>query len=181
MTVQTDLPPLSSLPARPYLDEGGKIPDGDVKGKIGAYAVFDDRDTLQYIGYSRDIALSLRQHLVRRPHQCYSFKIQTIDRPDRKVLEMLRQTWIAENGTTPPGNSDEEALWVNPIDVKPRLSPEERDAIASAVDEISKIKCLKKAARRVESEILAELSDRGATEPLRFNPKLKENGFLDLK
>ncbi|MGC9505109.1 GIY-YIG nuclease family protein [Baaleninema sp.] len=181
MTATTEIPTLASLPPNPFIDENGHIADGDVKGKVGAYAVFDDSETLQYIGYSRDIALSLRQHLVRRPHQCYSYKVQTIDRPSRAVLETMRQAWIEENGTTPPGNGEDESLWVNPIDVRPRLTEEERQEIDNAADELAKTKRLKKAARRLEEEVLAELSARGVAESLRFNPKLKENGLLDLK
>jgi hypothetical protein len=36
-------------------------------------------------------------------------------------------------------------------------------------------------ARRVEEEILAVLRERGINTQVRFNPKLKEGGLLDLK
>jgi hypothetical protein len=42
-------------------------------------------------------------------------------------------------------------------------------------------KILKNAARRVESQILSELESRGVQMQIRFNPKLKEKGLLDLK
>lgn len=51
----------------------------------------------------------------------------------------------------------------------------------AATDELSQIKLLKNAARRVEGEILAELESRGVKMQMRFNPKLKEKGLLDLK
>ncbi|NJL52965.1 MAG: GIY-YIG nuclease family protein, partial [Hydrococcus sp. SU_1_0] len=35
--------------------------------------------------------------------------------------------------------------------------------------------------RRVEAQILKQLSDRGVAMEIRFNPKLKEKGLLDLK
>ncbi|MGL4620405.1 MAG: GIY-YIG nuclease family protein, partial [Chroococcidiopsis sp.] len=45
----------------------------------------------------------------------------------------------------------------------------------------AQIKILKTAARRVEAEILSQLQTRGLQMQLRFNPKLKEQGLLDLK
>ncbi|MBO9997637.1 MAG: GIY-YIG nuclease family protein [Cyanobacteria bacterium SID2] len=181
MATQTDVLSLSDLPLHPYLDENGLVADRDVKGQVGVYAIFNDDRVLQYIGYSRNIALSLRQHLVRRPQQCHGFKVQTIDRPSRTILETIRQAWIVENGSTPPGNSDDESSWSAPIDVKPRMTDEERKALENAIDEQTRTKRLKSIARRVESEILQELETRGVTEQLRFNPKLKETGLLDLK
>ena len=49
------------------------------------------------------------------------------------------------------------------------------------LEEVNQIKYLKKIARRVEAEILATLKARGVQMDLRFNPKLKESGLLDLK
>ena len=48
-------------------------------------------------------------------------------------------------------------------------------------DGIGQLKLIKNVARRVEAEILAQLQARGVKEEMRFNPKLKENGLLDLK
>ena len=42
-------------------------------------------------------------------------------------------------------------------------------------------KLLKQVARRVEETILAKLQQRGVTTEIRFSPKLKEQGLLDLK
>jgi hypothetical protein len=49
------------------------------------------------------------------------------------------------------------------------------------LDELELSKLLKNVARRVEAEILAELESRGVRSEIRFNPKLKESGLLDLK
>ena len=48
-------------------------------------------------------------------------------------------------------------------------------------DEMTKIKTIKNVARRVEAEILQILEQRGLNMQIRFNPKLKESGLLDLK
>jgi hypothetical protein len=50
-----------------------------------------------------------------------------------------------------------------------------------AIDELAKSKVLKNVARRVEQEILGVLATRGVKTQIRFNPKLKEAGLLDLK
>jgi hypothetical protein len=146
------------------------------------YAVFNEAQELQFIGYSRDIALSLKQHFVRCPKQCDWIKVQTINRPSRKILEEIRQQWIAEKGTTPVGNSSELETWTQPINVKTMMSDaEKQDYEKAAGDELSQIKVLKKIARRVEAELLSVLEARGLKEKLRFNPKMKETGLLDLK
>lgn len=181
MSAQTDTPTLASLDAHPYLNDEGAIADRDVQGKVGIYAIFDRDDALQFVGYSRNVSTSLRQHLIRQPHACHRYKVQTIDRPSRRVLEQIRQAWIAEYGSTPPGNGEAEAVWTQPIDVKPLMTDAERQAIADAADEGAKTKQIKQVARRIQADVEAQLAARGVTESLRFNPKLKENGLLELK
>jgi hypothetical protein len=62
------------------------------------------------------------------------------------------------------------------------MTVEERnDYEYRAVDDLGKSKVLKGVARRVEGEILAVLKERGVNTQIRFNPKLKELGLLDLK
>ncbi|BAU41683.1 GIY-YIG nuclease family protein [Leptolyngbya sp. O-77] len=173
------MPPLAELPFSPYLDDQGEIIH-EFDGKVGAYAIFDADHALQYIGYSRDITASLLQHLVRVPQGCHWVKVWTCDRPSRTLLETIRSEWIAESGATPPGNGDEEAQWNQPIDAKVRMTPQEQADYASA-DDHGKIKTLKQVARRVEAEVLQALGDRGVTTPIRFDPKLKEEGLLGLK
>ena len=178
MTTQTEIPSLSSLEYIPYLNDG--IIAEDLQGKIGVYAIFSAAQALQFVGYSRDIYLSLKQHLIRQPQNCYWIKIRTITRPSRKVLEQIAQSWIAENGITPPGNGEAAAIWTQPINVHPAMTETEKAQYQTS-DELGKTKILKKIARRVEAEIKETLSDRGVTMEIRFNPKLKEKGLLDLK
>ncbi|HEY9627411.1 MAG TPA: GIY-YIG nuclease family protein [Coleofasciculaceae cyanobacterium] len=169
---------LADLDYLPYLDaEGQMTPEFD--GKVGVYAIFDSAKTLQFIGYSRDVSVSLKQHLVRQPHNCYWMKVQTIDRPSRTVLEEMRAAWIAENGETPVGNAAAEAEWNQPIDAKLTMTADEQ-ATYAAGDEMDRIKTLKKVARRVEAEVLTKLEARGSKIPVRFDPKLKEKGLLNL-
>jgi hypothetical protein len=179
MSTQTEIPALNDLEYIPYLDENGCIAE-DLQGKIGVYAIFNSEKVLQFVGYSRDVYLSLKQHLVRQPQNCYWLKVQAITRPSRTVLEEMRQAWIAENGTIPPGNSTDEVKWTQAIDAKLAMTEAEKAEYQKGT-ELEKIKLLKKIARRVEEEIQGQLKDRGVQMDLRFNPKLKEQGLLDLK
>ncbi|MCC5897506.1 MAG: GIY-YIG nuclease family protein [Phormidium sp. BM_Day4_Bin.17] len=177
----TELPSLQDLERHPYLTPDGSVSDDFLVGKVGIYAIFDEQETLQFVGYSRNVSVSLRQHLIRKPEDCYSFKVETIARPSRQVLEDIRQHWLQENGMVPPGNGEAEAEWTQPIDVKPLMTDEERNGLAEALDEGKKTKCIKQVARRIQGNLLERLAARGVTESFRFNPKLKEQGLLELK
>ena len=177
-----DIQPLASLEFTPYIDSEGKLPEF-VQGKIGVYAIFDREKVLQFVSYSRDTYLSLKQHLVRQPEHCYWLKVQTIEKPSRTILESIRASWIAENGSQPQGNgADAAPKWNDPIDTKTVMTAQEiANYEGIFADELAKDKLLKNVARRVENEILALLKVRGVTEEIRFNPKLKTSGLLDLK
>ncbi|MGK7918046.1 MAG: GIY-YIG nuclease family protein [Prochloraceae cyanobacterium] len=179
MTAQTETSTLTNLDYILYLDKNGCLPE-NLLGKIGAYAIFNQDKILQYVGYSRDIYLSLKQHLVRQPDRCYWLKVQEIARPSRTVLEEIKQAWIEENGSIPPGNDSEKARWNQPIDAKKSMTEAEKEQYQQS-EEIAQIKLLKKIARRVEEEIKEQLKGRGVQMEIRFNPKLKEQGLLDLK
>lgn len=181
MTTETNIPPLASLEYIAYIDEEGQLPE-QLQGKIGVYAIFDQKQVLQYVGYSRDVYLSLKQHLVRQPQKCYWVKVQTIERPSRTVLENIEKGWIEENGSVPVGNGDDKEKWTQPINAKAVMTAEEQANYENpANDEMAKIKIIKNVARRVEVEILKVLEGRGLQTQIRFNPKLKEEGLLDLK
>ncbi|QSJ19565.1 GIY-YIG nuclease family protein [Nostoc sp. UHCC 0702] len=181
MNTETNIPALANLEYTAYIDDSGQLPE-KFQGKIGVYAIFDQEKVLQFVGYSRDVYLSLRQHLVRQVQKCYWVKVQTIERPSRTVLENIENAWIAENGSIPLGNSFDKENWTQAIDVKKVMTPEEQTNYHNpANEELAKIKIIKNVARRVESEILALLETRGLKTELRFHPKLKEEGLLDLK
>ena len=179
MTTETDIPSLASLEYIPYIDANGQLPE-TFQGKIGVYAIFNREKVLQFVGYSRDVYLSLLSHLVRQPQNCYWLKVQNIDRPSRTILESIRDAWTAENKSIPAGNGADEAKWTQPIDAKVAMTPDEQIDYTSG-DELMQSKLLKTVARRVEEQILTELESRGIKMQIRFNPKLKEKGLLDLK
>ena len=179
MTNQTEIPALETLEYIPYLDENGHLPE-NLTGKTGVYAIFNQDKILQFVGYSRDINFSLKQHLIRQLDNCYWLKVKTINRPNRTLLENIRQAWLQENGEIPPGNSIDEAKWTQPIDVKPTMTDTEKQEYGQS-EEMAKIKLLKKVARRVQAEIEKQLQSRGVQTEIRFSPTAKEKGLLDLK
>jgi hypothetical protein len=174
-----DLPSLASLEFLDYINDAGELP-GEFQGSIGIYAIFDRAQVLQFVGYSRDIYLSLKQHLVRQPEHCYWLKATTIDRPNRTFLEGVRAAWIAENGDVPVGNGEASSIWLDPIATNHAMTAAE-SASFEDLDGVAQVKLLKQVARRVEETILTKLKERGVQTEIRFNPKLKEQGLLDLK
>ncbi len=175
----TEAVALADLEFIPFLDTNGQLP-AHLQAKPGVFGVFDQGKILQYVGYSRDISLTLQQVLVRCPRECYWLKVYVQTRPQRAFLEQTQGAWIEENGQIPPGNGPERCRWTEPVAVAPRLTPQEAQQLASAVTEADRGRVMKQAARRVEAEIFECLAQRGARLGVRFNPKLKESGFLDI-
>ena len=175
------IPELSQLEYLPYIDSEGKLPLS-LERKIGVYGIFDKEKKLLFVGYSRDIYQSIKQHLVRQPNSCYWLKVETIERPNRTILEGIKTAWINQNASLPIGNGAAEVKWNQPIDAKQEMTETEAAEYQNPlIDEVVKEKLLKNIARRVEAQILETLKTRGLVENIRFNPKLKSSGLLDLK
>ncbi len=173
-------PHLQNLTPIAYINASGQLPE-EFQGKVGVYAIFDGQNELQYIGYSRDVFLSLKQHLIRQPEKCVAVKVQTIDRPSRTALDEICQAWIEAANQPDLATIHKESVWTRSIDIKTQLTDEEQAKVANAIDDLEKSMILKKACRRVEAIILDVLKARGLETEIRFNPKLKESGLLDLK
>lgn len=168
---------LASQPYLPYLDAEGQLPQ-QFQRKIGVYAIFNESQTLQFVDYSRDVLLSLKQHLVRQPTGCHWVKVHIIERPNRTALEEIKSAWLG-SGDLPPGNGPEAPAWQEPIDCRFAMTPAEQAGFAE-LEELAQSKLLKQIARRVEADIMAKLQNRGLRSEIRFNPKAKERGLLDL-
>ena len=179
MITETQLPSLNALDYLPYLDENGVITE-DLQKKIGVYAIFNENKKLKFIGYSRDIYASLKQHLVRQTQQCHWLKVEIITRPSRTILEEIKTNWTEENGDLSIDNQENQNLWTQAIDAKVCMTEEDKETYKNS-DELAKIKLLKIVSRRVQADIEETLKQRGNTMKIRFNPKLKEQGLLDLK
>lgn len=95
----------------------------------GVYAVLDDKHQTQFIGYSRNVALSLRGHLTAKGEAtCTLVKVQPFKFPKRDAMEALKAEWIAALSSPPPGNRD--GTWAGTIKeaASQVMSPEERAA-----------------------------------------------------
>lgn len=180
---------LGALTLQPYLSVAGLLPPA-LEQVIGVYAIRDNlrlvtdprEQVVRYIGYSRDVAQSLKLHLVRQPAACGWVQVLPISRPSRAVLEAQRQAWFEELGYVPDGNQQEPSAWEVPIDIKADLSEAEQAALADPqLDDLQRTKRLKQAVRDREAALVAYLAQRNCQLELRFNPKLKEQGLLDLK
>ena len=179
MITETQLPSLNALDYLPYLDENGVITE-DLQKKIGVYAIFNENKKLKFIGYSRDIYASLKQHLVRQTQQCHWLKVEIITRPSRTILEEIKTNWTEENGDLSIDNQENQNLWTQAIDAKVCMTEEDKETYKNS-DELGRIKLLKTVSRRVQADIEETLKQRGNKMKIRFNPKLKEQGLLDLK
>jgi hypothetical protein len=92
----------------------------------GVYAVLNSSQQTQYIGYSRNVSLSLRSHLTAHEAEVCAFvRVQPFKFPKREEMEQLRDRWIAELPSPPPGNIDGSTDWASTV----------RDAAAQVMSE----------------------------------------------
>jgi hypothetical protein len=97
----------------------------------GVYAVLDSDRQIQYIGYSRNVTLSLKSHLTQMgADTCTFVKVQPFKFPKREEMEQLRDAWIAELPQAPPGNADTSGTWAGTVKdaASQTMFPAEREA-----------------------------------------------------
>lgn len=174
-------PPLTELPFLPFIDSDGKLPSG-YANQIGAFAIYDQQQSLVHLGFSRNVLLSLKQSLIRSPDNCHWVKIVTIERPSKSQLLEIVTQWETEVGGSPYSKQNPQPQWTESINLHEHMTPEEQTAHAGPdLDARGKVKLLKQVSRRLEAVILSKLEMREFQDELRFNPKLKESGLLDVK
>jgi hypothetical protein len=82
----------------------------------GVYVVLDAERHTQYIGYSRNVLLSLNSHVTQNgPQKCAFVRVQAFKFPKRQEMEDLRDAWIAELESTPPGNATDREMWASTV------------------------------------------------------------------
>ncbi|MEM9162037.1 MAG: GIY-YIG nuclease family protein [Cyanobacteria bacterium P01_F01_bin.4] len=80
----------------------------------GVYAVLNGDRQTQFVGYSRNVALSLRSHLTQKGADiCALVRVHPFKFPKRDAMEQLRDEWIAALPSPPPGNVD--GTWAGTI------------------------------------------------------------------
>eukprot|EP00270_Netrium_digitus_P014289 TRINITY_DN4836_c0_g1_i2.p1 TRINITY_DN4836_c0_g1~~TRINITY_DN4836_c0_g1_i2.p1 ORF type:complete len:547 (+),score=147.99 TRINITY_DN4836_c0_g1_i2:51-1643(+) len=87
----------------------------DAQKLAGVYAIYDDQQSLQYVGFSRNIVLSLKTHLAKLGASICGFvRVKVYDDISmitRFRLGAERDAWVSEQATVPPGNSSQKSLW----------------------------------------------------------------------
>ena len=175
------IPQLTDLPTLPFINSEGKLPQ-NYANKIGAYAIFNQDHQLMHLGFSRNVLLSLKQCLIRYPEACHWIKAATIERPSKAHLQDILAQWQTDAGGPPYSDHNPENRWTESINLHQHMVTEEKMAYdGSDLNERAKVKLLKQVSRRLEANILSNLEARGYQDELRFNPKLKESGLLDVK
>jgi hypothetical protein len=82
----------------------------------GVYAVLDTDRQTQYVGYSRNVLTSLKGHLAEHGSDvCACVRVRVFKFPKREEMESLRDLWIAELGTVPPGNTGAGGVWATTV------------------------------------------------------------------
>ena len=98
---------------------------------VGVYAVLGRDRRTHYIGYSRNVALSLKGHAAQLGSDICAFvQVQTVKFPKREVMEQQRDAWIAQLAYVPSGNAEASDLWAGTIGEAAIavMSPTERQA-----------------------------------------------------
>ncbi|GBG00345.1 hypothetical protein Rsub_13077 [Raphidocelis subcapitata] len=81
----------------------------------GVFAVYDAERRLQYVGFSRNLVLSIRTLRTRmgadRVAHVRALAVANQAMQSRTALQRLAQTWIDQAGAVPPGNGEEAEAW----------------------------------------------------------------------
>lgn len=87
----------------------------DPSANAFVFAVFDLDDSLQFIGFSKDIRASLRNVYYRQPDKCHFYRFVDLPDLDQKQMAGIRDTWLLqEDGRVPPGLGSDKQLWIKP-------------------------------------------------------------------
>lgn len=157
---------LGTLPLYSVVNKEGRIqPIEDPEAVASVFSIFDRNKKIQYIGFSKDLKNSLRTLMGRRPELCYYYRTQNLTSFDQELMIAIRQQWIDEVGSTPPGNSSpkDRAQWEQP-------------ALASSISERGRAA----AAASKAKTMLQMMRDRGVKEEMIYDPVLLEQGKLNI-
>ncbi|KAL3138746.1 hypothetical protein ABBQ32_005591 [Trebouxia sp. C0010 RCD-2024] len=120
-TLAAAAPALFDTPLQQLSGEQTALP-----AAAGVYAVYDKDGTLQYIGLSRKVTVSIANHKQDLPDYTHSVKVATVANPTKENLTAAWKQWVESavqaNGAVPPGNArNSPQQWVRKA---PRAKPE---------------------------------------------------------
>ena len=154
------MPRLASLTAVPFVNNQGIVyPHVAQDAEAHVFAVYDEFDFLQFIGFSKDLRNSLRTLLVRVPDQTMKFKHVDLPELDQERMLAIRKEWLAEVApNVPPGlTAAGKETWAKPIECGSRRAAEQR-----------------------WRALLDDVRLRGAREEFEYNEELIEQGIVDV-
>jgi hypothetical protein len=97
----------------------------------GVYAVLDTAERTQYVGYSRNVLTSLKGHLAEHGRDvCAAVRVQVFKFPKREEMESLRDAWIAQLETVPPGNTGAGGVWATTVGEIAKAAMSEPERVA---------------------------------------------------
>jgi len=96
-----------------------------VSDDAGIYAVYDDTDTLRFIGITMKIASTVRMHMRDVPDMAKQIRYFKTENPTKETLQNLWKDWmqdaIEESGSVPDGNMKGNTKWLPKKGGKPEL------------------------------------------------------------
>ncbi|MEK0181302.1 GIY-YIG nuclease family protein [Microcoleus anatoxicus] len=126
----------------------------------GVYAVIDANHQTQYIGYSRNILLSLNGHIAQNGSEnCAFLRVKTFKFPKREEMENLRDAWIAELENVPPGNSRDSEMWASTVGQAARAAMSADEQKAYEEKKLKLRKAMADSSLTKELEIAAKSAD----------------------
>jgi len=132
----------------------------DGERPVGVFALYDSRRNLQYVGYSRNMVLSIRTITTRVNDQdrCAFVRVMVFANKamqSRAALQREADNWLAEAGTLPPGNGSEQDLW-NATTTTTSTSTTSFDVSSMSADEFAAYEEKKDKMKRAMGEIKKE-------------------------
>ncbi|KAG2434162.1 hypothetical protein HXX76_007889 [Chlamydomonas incerta] len=158
-------PALADIPLASVINTSGMVLPDVPEGAHGAvYAVYDEKQKLQYVGTTTDLRNALRAALGRRPEKTHYYKAAYLTTGETPALQAVRDAWFSECGGQPNGNrlAIERTMWQQPVD-------------AGAISERGR----KGAAEEKARQLQATLKDRGCKEEFTPNASLLLEGQVE--
>lgn len=93
------------------------------------YAVVGKDETVNFVGVSRNVALSVSAHVVNEGEErVHSLKVRSFKFPKRGKMDAMKEQWITECGSLPVGNIKGSEWASSSKEVQGSMSPAQRDA-----------------------------------------------------
>lgn len=156
---------LADLPLASIINTQGMVLPEVASGSKGAvFAIYDEKQKLQYIGISGDVRNAVRAVLSRRPEKAFFYKALGLPTDRTEDMTAVRDAWFSECGSQPIGNrlAIERTMWQQPVD-------------AGAISERGR----KGAAEEMAKNLIQTLRDRGCKEEFTPNPNLLLEGQVE--